>query len=73
MIGIALGLVLGLPLNVAFIGAVDVDQLTFNTTLAPISYVVEALVTITIAIIVNARMHFKLKKISMVESLKSVE
>ena len=72
-IGIAFGLVLGVPLNIAVIGAVDVDQLTFNTSLAPISYVVAALITITLAVIVNIGMHFKLKKISMVESLKSVE
>lgn len=73
IIGILFGLVLGIPLNIAVIGAVDVDQLTFNTTLAPISYVVAALITITIAVLVNVGMHFKLKKISMVESLKSVE
>ncbi|MEE1504592.1 MAG: FtsX-like permease family protein [Acutalibacteraceae bacterium] len=73
IIGILIGLVLGIPLNVAVIGAVDVDQLTFNTTLAPISYVIAAIITITIAVLVNVGMHFKLKKISMVESLKSVE
>ena len=73
IIGIALGLVLGLPLNIAVIGAVDVDQLTFNTSLSTISYVVASLITIAIAIFVNVGMHFKLKKISMVESLKSVE
>lgn len=73
LIGIALGLVLGLPLNIAVIGAVDVDQLTFNTSLAPISYVVASIITIAIAVLVNIGMHFKLKKISMVESLKSVE
>ena len=73
IIGIALGLVLGLPLNIAVIGAVDVDQLTFNTSLSPLSYVVAAIITIAIAVLVNVGMHFKLKKISMVESLKSVE
>ncbi len=72
-IGIALGLLLGLPLNMAVIGAVDIDQLTFDTSLAPISYVVATVMTLVFAIIVNVLMHFKLKKISMVESLKSVE
>ena len=73
LIGIALGLVLGIPLNIAVVGVVDIDQLTFNTTLKPLSYVIAVIMTLVFAIIVNVLMHFKLKKISMVESLKSVE
>ncbi len=73
LIGIACGLVLGLPLNVAVVGVVDIDQLTFNTTLKPTSFLIAAAMTVIFAIIVNVLMHFKLKKISMVESLKSVE
>ena len=73
IIGIALGLVLGLPLNMAVVGAVDIDQLTFNTSLKPLSYVIAICMTLVFAVIVNVLMHFKLKKISMVESLKSVE
>lgn len=73
LIGIAVGLVLGLPLNIAVIGAVDIDQLTFDASLEPVSYVVAIILTAMFAILVNVLMHFKLKKISMVESLKSVE
>ncbi len=73
LIGIALGLVLGIPLNMAVIGAVDIDQLTFNTSLEPLSYFVAIIMTLVFAVLVNVMMHFKLKKISMVESLKSVE
>lgn len=73
LIGIILGLLLGLPLNMAVIGVVDIDQLTFDTSLEPVSYVVATVMTLVFAIIVNVLMHFKLKKISMVESLKSVE
>lgn len=73
IIGIALGLVLGIPLNIAVVGVVDIDQLTFNTTLKPTSFLIAVIMTIVFAIIVNVIMHFKLKKISMVESLKSVE
>ncbi len=72
-IGIALGLVLGIPLNIAVVGVVDIDQLTFNTTLKPTSFLIAIAMTVVFAIIVNVIMHFKLKKISMVESLKSVE
>ena len=73
LIGIVLGLILGLPLNVAVVGVVDIDQLTFDTTLEPLSYVIAIIMTAIFAVIVNVLMHFKLKKISMVESLKSVE
>lgn len=73
LIGIALGLVLGIPLNIAVVGVVDIDQLTFNTALKPLSFVLAIVMTIVFAVIVNVLMHFKLKKISMVESLKSVE
>ncbi len=73
LIGIAIGLVLGIPLNIAVVGVVDIDQLTFNTTLKPTSFLIAIVMTAVFAIIVNVLMHFKLKKISMVESLKSVE
>ena len=54
-------------------GVVDIDTLTFKTRLEPESFLIAAAVTAVFAIIVNLLMHFKLKKISMVESLKSVE
>ncbi len=73
IIGIAIGLVLGIPLNIAVVGVVDIDTLTFKTDLEPISFVIAALATAVFAVFVNLLMHFKLKKISMVESLKSVE
>jgi putative ABC transport system permease protein len=73
LIGIVLGLVLGIPLNIAVVGVVDIDQLTFNTALKPVSFLIAVVMTALFAIIVNVLMHFKLKKISMVESLKSVE
>ncbi len=73
IIGIAVGLVLGIPLNIAVVGVVDIDTLTFKTDLEPISFVIAALATALFAVVVNLLMHFKLKKISMVESLKSVE
>lgn len=73
IIGIALGLILGIPLNIAVVGIVDIDTLTFKTQLEPLSFVIAAAMTIIFAVLVNVKMHFKLKKISMVESLKSVE
>ena len=73
LFGIGLGLILGIPLNIAVVGIVDIDTLTFKTQLEPLSFVLAFALTLFFAIIVNLLMHFKLKKISMVESLKSVE
>ncbi len=73
VIGILLGLVAGIPLNMVIVGIVDIDTLTFKTDLEVMSFVIAAAVTVVFAILVNVLMHFKLKKISMVESLKSVE
>ncbi len=73
IIGILAGLLLGIPLNIAVVGVVDIDTLTFKTDLEPISFVIAAVFTALFAVLVNILMHFKLKKISMVESLKSVE
>ncbi len=73
LIGILLGLVLGIPLNIAVVGVVDIDTLTFKTDLEPLSFLISAVATAIFAVIVNLLMHKKLKKISMVESLKSVE
>ncbi len=73
LIGIGVGLVLGIPLNYAVVGIIDIDTITFKTELEPLSFIIAAAITIVFAIIVNLLMHFKLKKISMVESLKSVE
>lgn len=72
-IGIVLGLFLGIPLNIAVVGVVDIDTLTFKTRLEPESFLIAAAFTVFFAVVVNVLMHFKLKKISMVESLKSVE
>ena len=72
-IGIVLGLFLGIPLNIAVIGVVDIDTITFKTRLEPQSFLIAVVFTALLAVLVNVIMHFKLKKISMVESLKSVE
>jgi putative ABC transport system permease protein len=73
LIGILFGLVLGIPLNIIVVGIVDIDTLTFSTDLQPLSFLLAIVLTAFFAVIVNLLMHFKLKKISMVESLKSVE
>ena len=73
LIGIALGLVAGYFLNYFIIGTCEINMLRFNKTIEPLSYVYSTLITIAFTLIVNFVTYFALKKIDMIESLKSVE
>lgn len=48
-------------------------MLRFQKIIKPMSYVYGALITIGFTLIVNVVTYFALKKIDMIESLKSVE
>ena len=73
LIGIVLGLVAGFFLNYYIIGTCEINMLRFNKTIEPLSYVYSVLITIGFTLIVNIATYFALKKIDMIESLKSVE
>ncbi|MDO4282267.1 MAG: FtsX-like permease family protein [Clostridia bacterium] len=73
IIGIIVGLGMGYFLNVYIITTCEVDIVMFARKLAWYSYVLAALITIVFTVIVNIVTHFSLKKIDMIESLKSVE
>lgn len=71
--GIAVGLLLGVALTQYILETVEVDVVRFNRATDVWSFVFSGLLTVLFAVLVNLIMHFKLKKIDMVESLKSVE
>lgn len=73
IIGIALGLVGGYFLNYYLMGTCEINMLRFSKTIKLISYVYASLITIVFTLIVNIATYFALKKIDMIESLKSVE
>ncbi len=73
LIGILLGLVLGIFLHRFIIVTAEVDNVMFGRIVKPLSYVYSGILTIVFSLLVNIVMHLKLKKISMVESLKSVD
>ena len=73
VLGAALGLVLGRLLHYVVIRAVVVDYMSFETRIAPLSYVLAFIITIVFALLTNLTMHGKLEKVNMAESLKSVE
>lgn len=72
-IGIILGLVIGYFLESCVIKTCEVDLIMFGADIKPISYVYAVVITVLCTIIVNIFIHFSLKKVDMIESLKSVE
>ncbi len=73
LIGAALGIGLGKLLHAYIITTIEVDACMFGRNINLPSFVYGTLFTIGFSVIVNGVMYFKLKKIDMVESLKSVE
>ncbi|MCI8417725.1 MAG: FtsX-like permease family protein [Lachnospiraceae bacterium] len=73
LFGAAAGVILGRFLHRFIIVTAEIDMLMFGREIAGMSYVYSVLLTFLFSFIVNAVMHFKLKKIDMVESMKSVE
>ena len=73
ILGSIFGIFLGMLLHRFIIVTVEVDVCMFGRNISVFSYVISALITYGFSILVNGVMYFKLKKIDMVESLKSVE
>jgi len=73
----AIGAVIGLPfgklLHAFIMYNIKIDMVYFNTYIAPKSYLYAIVMTFVFAMLVNFFMFFKLKKINMAESLKSIE
>lgn len=73
VIGILFGLLFGVVLTNIIIDTVEIESVRFIHHINFISFLVSALMTLLFTIIVNVITHFTLKKIDMIESLKSVE
>ena len=73
IIGIALGLGLGYFLNSFILVTCEINILRFKSAIEPLSYIYPILLTILFTWIVNIFTYFSLKKINMIESLKSIE
>lgn len=73
VLGILAGVVMGFFLHRFVILTVEVDMIMFGRNIELPSYVYSVLLTCVFAVLINLGMFFKLKKIDMVESLKSAE
>lgn len=73
ILGTIAGIILGIFLHKYVIFTTEVDLIMFGRQIYLPSYVYSILLTIAFSILVNFFMYFQLKKIDMVESLKSTE
>ena len=71
--GAVVGAVLGRFLHLFIIETVEVDSAMFGRNINMPSYIYSLILTVTFSMLINGVMYFKLKKIDMVESLKSIE
>ncbi len=73
LFGVLGGCIFGKYLHSFTIQTVEVDAAMFGRIITPKSFLYAMFFTILFSVLINAVMYFKLKKIDMVESLKSIE
>ena len=73
IVGILFGSLFGIFLHHYIIVTVEVDAVMFGRNIGAMSFLYCTVITCIFSVAVNGFMHMKLKKIDMVESLKSVE
>lgn len=72
-IGAAVGLLLGKMLHIYVMNQINIDLVSFDIQVKLDSYILSVILTFGFAMIVNIFMSFKLERINMAESLKSID
>ena len=73
LIGIGAGLLLGYIFTNIIVSTVEIESVRFVHHIKTLSYILSAVLALIFTLCVNIITHFSLKKIDMIESLKSVE
>ncbi len=73
LIGILFGTILGIVLHRFVIVTCEVEGMMFGRLIKTTSFLISGLLTLMFSFMISFVMYFKLKKINMIESLKSVE
>ncbi len=73
LLGTVLGLGLGYLLHWFVMRTIATDMVMYSVVISPLSVLWSVLITLGFSAVVNGLMYFRLKKIDMIESLKSVE
>lgn len=71
--GIIFGIFLGFSLNTFILMIAETDEILFIKTIKPLSYILSFIIIVIFSIIVQVITYFILKRIDMIDSLKSVE
>jgi len=71
--GVILGIPLGILLHRFVMTQIQIDMISFDIRILPLSYGLSVVLTFFFAALVNLIMRRKLRKINMAEALKSVE
>ena len=73
IIGIIIGLIIAVPTHRVITGFIEGDDMMFLKSVKALSFVCAGMLTLLFALIMQFVTYFKLKKVDMIESLKSVE
>lgn len=73
VVGMLLGIIIGVILHFFVMRSVETDTMMFGRQIKWYSYIFSIVLTAAFSILVNVLMSFKLRKIDMIESLKSTE
>ncbi|NMA51223.1 MAG: FtsX-like permease family protein [Mollicutes bacterium] len=73
LFGIIYGLIFGKYLHIFIMNTAETDNIVFLREIRPLSYIICILLTLIFSLIVQTIMNKTLKKIDMIDSLKSVE
>lgn len=73
LMGALAGLPLGCLLHRFVMSQIQIDMVAFETLVTPLSYCLSAVITFVFGWLINRLMRFKLNRVSMTESLKSVD
>lgn len=73
VLGITAGLFMGIWLHGFVLQTAEVDMMMFSRKIKGISFVYASVLTLVFSTVVMVSMHYKLKRIDMIEALKSVE
>ncbi len=73
LIGTFFGIGLGIVLHQYVIRSIEVDMIMFGRSIFPISFIIGAVLSLTFSVLVNGMMYRTLKRVDMIQSLKSIE
>lgn len=73
LLSIGVGLLLGIPLHRFVIETIESDTTVYFKNIRTLSFVWSSLIIILVSVVMQTVTYFKMKKIDMIESLKSVE